>query len=466
MARYFKFKSAAELTQAALELGASINLQEDLAPVAQSVVVGGRVVGNRLAYQPMEGCDGTTDGRPDELTFRRFARFGAGGAKLIWGEAAAIVPEGRANPRQLVLSDANLPDFARIAQICRAAHREACGRDDDLLLGIQLTHSGRFSFARPVRVVHCPILDGPVESASHLPPLLTDDDLERLADHYVAAARRAAQAGFDFVDVKQCHRYLLSELLASKPRPGKFGGRLENRVSLAVDVVRRIRDAAPDLLIGTRINAFDGVPFAKRADQVGEPRPFAVPCRVGFGINEENPLEFDLAEPIAAIRELMLAGVALVNISAGCPYFNPHYLRPAEFPPVDGYLPPEHPLLGVDRHFRMTSAIAKAFPNLPIVGSGYSYLQDFVMQSAAANIASSRTTFAGLGRAILAYPQMARDALMHGQLDRKSICRTFSYCTNLMRSKHHPLGQFPTGCPPFDKEVYHPIWESAKREPA
>ena len=107
----------------------------------------GRTVGNRLAIQPMEGCDGNPDGSPGELTFRRYRRFGAGGAKLIWGEACAVVPEGRANPRQLLINEATAPALEQLVTTCRQVHVEACGSDDDLLIGLQLTHSGRYSFA-------------------------------------------------------------------------------------------------------------------------------------------------------------------------------------------------------------------------------------------------------------------------------------------------------------------------------
>jgi NADPH2 dehydrogenase len=99
-----------------------------------------------------------------------------------------------------------------------------------------------------------------------------------------------------------------------------------------------------------------------------------------------------------------------------------------------------------------------------VVGSGYSYLQEFLIHAGAANIRDGRVTFVGVGRATLAQPDFVRQIQQQGKLDRKRICRTFSYCTALMRSKHNDLGQFATGCPPFDKEVYGPIWEQAKKK--
>lgn len=161
-------------------------------------------------------------------------------------------------------------------------------------------------------------------------------------------------------------------------------------------------------------------------------------------------------------------GVSLINISLGNPYANPHVVRPAEFPPVDGYHAPEHPLLGVLRHFQITSLIQQAVPDVPVVGSAYTWLQDYSMQAGAANVSAGRCAFVGLGRGTLSQPDFARQLQQHGRLDRKMVCRTFSYCTNLMRTKDHPLGQYPTGCPPFDKEVYGPLWKEieAKRKVA
>src|SRR5438132_5896064 len=218
----------------------------------------------------MEGCDGTPDGRPDELTFRRYRRFGAGGAKLIWGEATAVLEEGRANSRQLLLTEATAPELERMLRDCRQAHREAFGSDGDLVVGLQLTHSGRYSYRRPLLACHDPLLDpltvvdkatGRRADASY--PLLDDDSLRRLPDQYVAAAKLARRIGFDFVDVKQCHRYLLSELLAARTRPGPYGGGLENRTRLAREIISRIRDEVPGLVVATRLNVYDGIPYRK-----------------------------------------------------------------------------------------------------------------------------------------------------------------------------------------------------------
>ena len=462
MARFFKFRSVEDLAAECERLGLSLSFSDDLSPLFRPVSVGPLRAGNALCVQPMEGCDGETDGRPGELTFRRYRRFGAGGAKLIWGEATAVVEEGRANPRQLLLNDRTAADFERMLRDCRRAHREALGSDKDLVVGLQLTHSGRYSYRRPLLACHDPLLD-PLTAPSAA--LLDDDYLQRLPDHYLAAARLARRLGFDFVDVKQCHRYLLSELLAAKTRPGPFGGSLENRTRLARTVIQGIRAEVPDLVIATRLNVFDGIPYLKKSgSDEGEPCPWTPPVHSAWGTCPDNPLTPDLSEPRWWIGEMQRLGVTLVNVSMGNPYTTPHVIRPFEYPPPDGYETPEHPLLGVDRHFRLAAELQQAFPTLPLVGSGYSYLQEYLFQAGAANVRDGRITFVGVGRAALPQPDFARQLLENGKLDRKRVCRTFSYCTALMRAKHNELGQFATGCPPFDKEVYGPIWDEARKK--
>ncbi len=365
-------------------------------------------------------------------------------------------------------------------RICRQAHREACGSDDDLVIGLQLTHSGRYAHPKPLIAVHDPVLDsrtiadkatGKMVDDSY--PTISDDYLKRLTDHYVTGAKRAYQAGYQFVDIKQCHRYLLSELLASRTRPGLYGGSLENRTRLVRDIIAAIRSEVPGLVIATRMNVFDCIPYRKPAvggqkSEVhasdGEPCSWQAPLVCAWGTAADDPVKPDLGEPLEWIGTMLKLGVASVNISMGSPYATPHVTRPFEYPPPDGYETPEHPLIGVDRHFRLAEQVQRAYPKAPIIGSGYSYLQEFLPQAGAANIRDGRITVVGVGRATLAQPDFVRQIQEHGKLDRKRICRTFSYCTALMRSKHNEQGQFVTGCPPFDKEVYGPIWDEAKKK--
>jgi len=449
IARYFKYRTLADLEGDSRRRALDIRFSADLSPLFRPVAVGPLRAGNALCIQPMEGCDGDLDGRPGALTFRRYRRFGDGGAKLIWFEAAAVVEEGRANPRQLLVDESTASHWQRLLDDCRQAHRHACGDDDDLVVGLQLTHSGRYSHRQPL----------PADRSD----LVSDDYLRSLVDRYVAAARIAHRCGFQFVDVKQCHGYLLSELLAARTRLGPYGGSLENRTRLARDIFRAIRAAIPELVLASRLNVYDGVPFRKKAgSNDGEPCPRSIPLVNYWGTSAVDPLQPDLAEPIAWIDEMRRLDVALINISMGNPYVSPHIIRPFEYPPPDGYETPEHPLAGVARHFRLAGELQQRFPDLPMVGSGYSYLQEFLFQAGAANVHDGRISFVGVGRAALPQPDFARQLQETGRLDRKRICRSFSYCTALMRSKHNDLGQFATGCPPFDKEIYGPIWDEAR----
>jgi len=470
LARFFKYKSTADLEAGGRQQGLDLRFSDDFSPLFQPVQVGPLLAGNALCIQPMEGCDATPDGRPDELTYRRYRRFGAGGAKLIWSEATAVLDEGRANPRQLLLNEHTIGDIERMLRECRHAHREAFGSDDDLIVGLQLTHSGRYSYRRPLIACHDPILDPrtvldktSARTVDQDYPLLDDDYLKRLPDHYVATAKLAHKVGYQFVDVKQCHRYLLNEMLAARTRPGPYGGSLENRTRLAREIIARIRDEVPGVVIATRLGVYDCIPYRKgTVDAAGEPCPWQAPLTGAWGTRRDDPAQPDLTEPLAWIGEMQKMRVALVNVSMGSPYATPHVTRPFEYPPPDGYETPEHPLVGVDRHFRLAAQVQKTFPDLPIVGSGYSYLQEFMLHAGAANVRDGRCRFVGVGRAALSQPDFARQIQEHGQLDRKRTCRTFSYCTALMRSKHNEQGQFASGCPPFDKAVYMPIWEAAK----
>jgi len=460
LARFFRFHSISDLQAECSRLGLDLRFSDDFTPLFQPVMLGPVRAGNRLCIQPMEGCDGSLDGKPEALTFRRYRRFGSGGAKIIWVEAAAVLDEARANPRQLLVNDATAPELQRMLQECRQAHRQAFGLDDDLVVGLQLTHSGRYSYRRPLPVYRDPIL----EHGQDPRPLLDDDYLKRLVDHYVACARLAWRSGFQFVDIKQCHRYLLSELLSARTRPGPYGGSLENRTRLARDIITAIRAEVPELAIFCRLNVYDGIPFRKNAQGDGEPCPWQAPLACAWGTHSDDPFTPDLTEPAWWIGEMHRLGVACVNVSMGNPYASPHIIRPFEVPPPDGYESPEHPLIGVARHVRTAAALQRQFPDLPMVGSGYSYLQEYLFHAAAASIRDGRIAIVGVGRAALPQPDFARQLWEHGQLDRKRVCRTFSFCTALMRARHNELGQFPTGCPPFDKEVYGPIWEQAKKK--
>jgi 2,4-dienoyl-CoA reductase-like NADH-dependent reductase (Old Yellow Enzyme family) len=312
MARFFKYKSVAELEAENARLGIDLRFTDDLAPLFVPISVGSRTAGNRWCIQPMEGCDGELDGTPGELTFRRYTRFGAGGAKIIWGEACAVNLSARANPRQIALNESTKSAFARIVADCRKAHRDANETDADLLIGLQLTHSGRYSHPRPIIATHDPILDprtvankatGEVVTPDY--PLITDDELKRLVDDYATTAELAVGVGFDFLDVKQCHHYLLNELLGARNRPGPYGGSFENRTRCAREAIQAVRAAVPaNIVIASRLNVYDGIPFHKAANDDGAPDPHALPLANGWGMSETDPFAVDLTEPLKWIAEM------------------------------------------------------------------------------------------------------------------------------------------------------------------
>ena len=299
----------------------------------------------------MEGWDGTTTGGVTESMLRRWQRFGESGAKIIFGgEAMAVRPDGRANPNQLIIIEQNKKDIAKLREALIHSHP---GKTDDLVIGFQLTHSGRFCkpndkkrFESRVAYRH-PILDKKFGITSDA-QVFTDDELKRLIEDYGRAAKIAADVGADFVDVKHCHGYLLHELLSAHTRPGPFGGSLENRTRMLREIVALIRSIAPKLGIAVRVSIFDIVPYKPGPDSTGVPEDFShcLPYRYGFGVNQQNPVEYDLTEPVAFLKILESLGITMVNISAGSPYYNPHIQRPAAYPPSDGYQPPEDPLVG------------------------------------------------------------------------------------------------------------------------
>ncbi|MCK5942664.1 MAG: hypothetical protein KAI24_11880 [Planctomycetes bacterium] len=238
-------------------------------PLAQPITVHGRALGNRFACHPMEGWDGTADGRATELTLRRWRNFGRSGAALVWGgEAFAVQRDGRANERQLYLDndrDAAATMAALLGALREGAQEAGLGAGEPFV-GLQLTHSGRFSRPdgppAPLVAHRHPQLDVKYPHTAAA-PLLTDGDLERIGDNYVRAARLAQQAGFDFVDVKSCHGYLLHELLGARQRPGAYGGDLAGRTRLFERIVAGIRSECPGLHVGVRLSLADLVPFEK-----------------------------------------------------------------------------------------------------------------------------------------------------------------------------------------------------------
>jgi NADPH2 dehydrogenase len=419
-------------------------------PLARVFERDGVRVGNRFCILPMEGWDGTTDGRPSDLTRRRWRNFGKSGAKFIWGgEAVAVRPEGRANPNQLLVSPATEDALAHLRQELVAAHEESFGKGaaDDLFVGLQLTHSGRY--ARPN------VKDRPEPLTAYAHPVLdrrfpqgvrqmSDDELDRLVEDFIRAAGIARNAGYQFIDVKHCHGYLGHELLSARTRPGRYGGSFENRTRFLRDVVDGVRASVPGLGLAVRVSAFDTVPYRKNDGGRGVPEVPVSSYDSAFGLSDADTLDAGLDDSRELLRLLEAKNVRWVCVTAGSPYYCPHVQRPALFPPADGYLPPEDPLRGVARQIQATARLKAEFPGLAIVGSAYSYLQEWLPNVAQHNVRHGLTDFVGLGRMVLSYPDLPADVLAGKPLRRKMICRTFSDCTT------GPRMGLVSGCYPLD----------------
>ncbi|HEX7433725.1 MAG TPA: hypothetical protein VF326_08705 [Anaerolineaceae bacterium] len=438
----------------------------DSSPLSAPAQVDGLAIGNRFCILPMEGWDGTPDGKPTEYTIRRWKRFGQSGAKLIWGgEAAAVRHDGRANPNQLLINDQNLASLSGLRQDLVAGHMAAHGSVDGLVIGLQLTHSGRYSRPNekkrpePRLGFDHPFLNSRVGLPQKSQAVFTDNELDDLVVDFIKAAGLAQQAGFDFVDIKHCHGYLLHELLSAVERPGRYGGSFENRTLFVRSVVAGIRQAVPGLKIGVRLSAFDFMPFHPGGDGVGEPDwgdwpPGRYPYAFG---GDGAGLGIDLTEPMAFLDLLASLNVHLICITGGSPYTNPHIQRPAIFPPSDGYQPPEDPLIGVHRQIQATAQLKVHAPESFLVGSAYTYLQEWLPFVAQAAVRQGLVDSIGLGRMVLAYPSLPADVLAGRGLQRKLFCRSFSDCTTA------PRNGMISGCYPLD-ELYKNLPEAQKLE--
>ena len=440
----FHFSSLNELKDKMKELGISIPVSEDLSPLAEHVKIGEKDAPNSLAVLPMEGCDGEKNGSPSALTVRRYKRFAGGGAGLIWCEACAVTAEGRANPRQLFLHSGNVDEFKKLTEICIREAKEKNGTRPILIL--QLTHSGRyarpFDNNAPMVAQHDPILD-PKVGITETYPIVTDEYLDELQEKYVQSALLAKEAGFDGVDIKACHRYLVSELLASHTRTGKYGGDFKNRSRFLLEVIKKVREVAGrNFIIASRFNVFDAHPY-----------PY------GFGVSKKQEWVPDLTEPLLLVEQMIEAKIDLLSNSAGNPYYRfPQVTRPFDLPTLNGEFPKEHPLESVARLLEFTRKIQKAAGNIPVVGNGYSWLRQYLPYVGAANKADGGCTFIGLGREAFAYPEAVRDILLEGKMKPERCCIACSKCTQIMRDHGK------TGCVVRDSEIYLPLYREARAQ--
>lgn len=409
--------------------------QDDISVLKEEIDLGnGFTSPNRMAIHPLEGCDGNPDGSPSDMSLRRYTRFAKGGAGLIWFEAIAICEEARANPRQLYITEQNKENFKKLIDEIRKARSEVSNKKQILIA--QLTHSGRYSKPNGIASPICAYDNLELRESSRLPEsaftYATDDYLDTLPDRFAYTALLLKEAGFDGVDVKACHGYLLGELLSAFEREGKYGGPFENRIKLLTSSFKKVKDACGnDFIVSCRLNLFDA--YVKTGTNPGW----------GGSVNE-----MDLTEPIKLIGILRDMGMKVINITMGNPYHNPHINRPYN---TGGYKPPEHPLTGLGRLLEGSAKVKEEYPDMIVVGTGYSWFRNLAPNVAAYEINNNRTDMMGMGRAAFAYPDFANDIINHDRMFPSKSCLTCSLCTKIMRA-----GKI-TGCPVRDQEVYLPI---------
>lgn len=422
----FKYKDINELEEESKRLGVSLYFSKDISLLKRNVKVGNFSTSNSMAIHPMEGSDSAPDGSPDTLTKRRYDRFLRSGAGLIWYEAVAVENEGRANPRQLYITKDNFNKFKL--------------EMGTVLLLMQLTFSGRYSKpegrSKPIIAAHDPYLDKKLGiDKDH--PVITDDELEKLEDSFVESAVLAKKAGFYGVDIKSCHRYLLSELLSGFTRKGRYGETYEGRTRFLKNVFGKIKAVlGKDFIVTTRLNIYDGIPY-----------PY------GFGMDIDDPGVPDLTEPIRLVKELNEMGMDIINLTMGNPYYNPHVNRPFE---KGNYEHPEHPLIGVSRMISGIGAVQKAVPDIAVVGTGYSFTREFSPYLAAGSLEKGLAKIIGFGREAFAYPDFANDILNEGKMKKEKCCIACGKCSDIMRAGGR------AGCVVRDPKIYGKIYKELR----
>ena len=442
--RKFDLKTVADLEAELARIGTRLPLSPDFGVLGEPVEVGGLRLANRFVVQPMEGVDAADDGgTPGELTFRRYHRFAAGGSALIWFESAAVVPEGCSGPRQLMLTERNLSVWQRLVEETRGAARaEGCG---EVTLILQLTHRGRYSRPQgtPVPVVaqRNPGLEASMPEMPRVEPV-SDDALSRLEEAFVSAAMLAERAGFDGVDMKAVHGYLVAELLGARRREGRYGGSYENRTRFLKNCLAGMRER-----LGIKTWVVSRLTVLEPSDY-----PY------GWGVVEsEGAWRADLSEPLRLVAELSALGVPMHNISMGYPRFQPHMNRPYDRPLAGGPPPPEEPLRGVARFQATVRAVRQAAGGAPVITAGLSWLQHLVPYVAAGLVREGWCDMIGFGRSAFAYPDAPKDILERGAMVPQKCCVTCSMCSQIMKDL---AGR--GGCVIRDSAIYAPEYRKGR----
>lgn len=442
----FHYKTLEELQSRLSELGIELPFAKDTSILASPLGVGNVTLPNRMGIAPMEGADSLPDGSPSDYTLRRYVNEAIGGSAIIWFEAISIVEEGRSSKTQLLLTKENLENYKVFTEKIKEAGRRANGFAPYLVL--QANHSGRYSNPdnRPAPMIAYRHPELEQYRAADDSCIVTDDYLKGLEEKFGEATKLAKEAGFDAVDIKSCHGYLLAELTSAYTRKGNYGGSYENRTRLLKNGIRAAKvweDA--QFQVTSRLGIYDG---------------YAYPY--GFGVREGGGLEPDLSEPIRLVRELHEEfGLAFINLTMGNPYATTHVTRPFD---MGKYVPDEHPLLGIHRMIEGIGEVKKAVPAMTVYASAPTYLRQYADLFTAGAVEEGYCDGMLFGRMAFADPNYANEIVKEGRIDPKKVCLTCGKCGDLIRAHK------PTGCVIRDSAVFMPFYkeflEIKKNQPA
>ena len=442
----FHYNTLQSVKEKAAELGLCLPFAEDTDCLTQPIRVKNHLFPNRLGIAPMEGADALPNGAPSEFTTRRYVREAIGGSAIIWFEAISIVEEGRSSSTQLLLTKDNLAQYKVLTETVKQAGLQANGFAPYLVL--QANHSGRYANPgnRPAPMIayRHPKLER--YRAADDACIVSDDYLKNLEIKFGESASLAKQAGFDAVDIKSCHGYLLAELSSAYLRPGAYGGSYENRTRLLKNAILAAKVHEDDhFMVTSRLGIYDG---------------YAYPY--GFGVCEGGGLTPDLSEPIRLVQELHERyGLAMVDLTMGNPYATTHVTRPYD---AGKYLPDEHPFVGLARMIGGIGAIKKAVPGLFIWASAPSYLRGYADLFTAGAVQQGLCDGMLFGRMAFADPDFANEIVRNGRIDPKRVCLTCGKCGDLIRAHK------PTGCVVRDPKAFLPFYrqfiEMQKVQPA
>lgn len=430
----FHYKTLEELKERAQSLGVTIPFAQSTDCLKEGFRVRGFSFDNRLGIAPMEGADALSDGSPSELTIRRYVKEAEGGSAQIWFEAISIVPEGRSSAHQLMITRENLENYKAMVDAVKEAGRKKNGYAPFLVM--QANHSGRYSNPdgkpAPMIAYRHPEYEKlrPADDSC----IVSDDYLQNLEETFGQAAKLAKEAGFDAVDIKSCHGYLLAELTSAYNRPGLYGGSYENRTRLLKNAIRAAKVWEDEtFLVTSRLGIYDG---------------FAWPW--GFGVKEGEGNVPNLKEPIRLVSELHHDfGLDLINLTMGNPYVSIHVTRPFD---MGKYVPDEHPLVGIARMIDGIGQVKRAVPDLTILASAPSYLRQYADLYSAGAVEQRYCDGMLFGRLSFADPEFANEIKKTGRLDPKKVCLTCGKCGDLIRAGK------PTGCVIRNTETYMPYY--------